>query len=101
MVKLVALYKKPADSGAFEKHFEQVHIPLVRKVPGLRKLEITRNTSAPIGESKFHAMLELYFDDRDTMDHSVATPEGKAVLRDVMTFASTLLTAFYGEVEEA
>jgi uncharacterized protein (TIGR02118 family) len=101
MVKLIALYRRPADPAAFDKHFDEVHIPLVRKVPGLRKLEVTRVTGAPIGESKYQAVLELYFDDRDAMDRSVATPEGKAVLRDVITFASTLLTAFHGEVEEA
>jgi uncharacterized protein (TIGR02118 family) len=100
MVKLIALYKRPGDTAEFDRHFETVHIPLIRKVPGLRKLEITRVTGAPIGDSKYHAMLELYFDDRDAMDSSVATPEGKAVLRDVMVFASTLLTAFHGEVEE-
>lgn len=99
MVKLIALYKRPSDIEKFDNHFDSVHVPLVRKVPGLRRLEITRITGAPIGESKYHAMLELYFDDRDAMDRSVATAEGKAVLRDVMTFASSLLTAFHGEVE--
>jgi len=101
MMKLIALYKKPEEVTDFDRHFDSVHIPLIRKVPGLRKLEVTRITGAPIGESKYHAMLELYFDDRDAMDRSISTPEGKAVLRDVMSFASSLLTAFHGEIDDA
>ena len=31
MVKLIALYKKPDDVSAFDKHYNEVHIPLVEK----------------------------------------------------------------------
>ena len=37
MVKLIALYRKPADIGVFEKHYFEVHIPLVEKIPNLLK----------------------------------------------------------------
>ena len=40
MVKLIALYKKSADPEEFERHYTSVHTPLVRKYPGLRRLEI-------------------------------------------------------------
>ena len=100
MVKLIALYTKPTDHVKFDEHFDKVHIPLVRQVPGLRKLEVTRITGAPIGESKYHVMAELYFDTRDAMDRAVGTREGKAVLRDLMSFAATLVTAFHGEITD-
>ena len=32
-VKLVALYRKSDDVDAFMRHYEQVHLPLVRKTP--------------------------------------------------------------------
>ena len=40
MVKLVALYKKPADVSAFETHYKEIHTPLTKKMPGLKKLEV-------------------------------------------------------------
>lgn len=100
MVKLVALYKKPADTEEFDKHYDAVHIPLVRKYPGLRKIEVTRVTGAPIGEAKFHVMAEMYFDSREALDSALISQEGKAVARDLLSFAAPLVTVFIGEVAE-
>jgi uncharacterized protein (TIGR02118 family) len=99
MIKLIALYRNPADVSEFDKHYFEVHIPLVRKFPGLRKIEVTRVTGAPIGEAKFHLMAEMYFDTRDAMDAALASPEGKAVTRDIMSFAADVITVFHGETD--
>ena len=99
MIKLIALYRKPADPAEFDKHYDNVHTPLVKKYPGLHKLEITHITGAPIGETKFHLMVEMYFDNKEAMDAALASPEGKAVARDLMSFAADVVTVFYGEVK--
>jgi len=99
MVKLVALYKTPAEVEDFDKHYDEVHLPLIRKYPGLRKLEVTRITGAPIGEAKFHVMAEMYFDTRQAMDAALVSQEGKAVARDLLGFAAPLVTVFIGEVD--
>lgn len=100
MVKLIALYRKPPDVQEFDKHYEQVHAPLILKMQGLRKFEITRITGAPIGESRYHLMAEMYFDSLDALNASNASPEGKAAARDLMSFAADVVTLFYGEVRQ-
>lgn len=100
MVKLIALYKKPDDVKAFEDHYFGVHTPLVRKWPGLRKLEVARITGAPIGEPKQHLIAEMYFDNAEAMQRALASPEGKAAARNVMEFAGSLVTMFFAEVHE-
>jgi uncharacterized protein (TIGR02118 family) len=100
MVKLVALYRKAADQQAFDKHYFDVHIPLIRKSPGLRKLEVTNVGGAPMGESKFHLMAELYYDSMDAMNAANASPEGRAAAKDLMSFAADVVTLFFGEVRE-
>lgn len=100
MVKLIALYRKPADVQEFDKHYEQIHTPLVLKMPGLRKLEVTRITGAPIGESTYHLMVEMYFDSVDGMNAANASPEGKATAKDLMSFAADVVALFYGEVKQ-
>ncbi len=100
MVKLIALYRKPADVQEFDKHYEQVHTPLVLRMPGLRKLEVTRITGSPIGESKYHLMAEMYFDSLDALNAANASPEGKAAARDLMSFAADVVTLFFGEVKQ-
>ena len=97
MIKLIALFRKPADTAEFDKHYNEVHTPLVKKYPGMRKLEITRITGAPIGETKYYLACEMYWDSKDDMDKALASPEGRAVAKDLMSFAADLVTVFFGE----
>ncbi len=99
MTKLIALFRKPADTAAFDKHYFEIHTPLVEKYPGLRKLEITRVTGAPIGKTKFHLMCEMYWDSKDEMDKSLGSSEGRAVTKDLMSFAADVVTVFIGETQ--
>jgi uncharacterized protein (TIGR02118 family) len=98
MVKLIALYKTPDDAKQFDQHYFEVHAPLVRKMPGLKKLEVAKITGAPIGEPKHYLIAGMYFDDQDSLDKALASPEGKASARDLMSFAGSLVTMFYAEV---
>jgi len=36
MAELVVLYKMPKDPKAFDKHYFEKHIPIAKKIPGLR-----------------------------------------------------------------
>lgn len=100
MIKLVALYRTPPDPAAFDAHCDAVHLPLVRAFPGLRKLEITRVTGAPIGTARYHLLCEMYFDDKDAMDDALASPQGRAVARDLLSFAADIVTVFHGDVSD-
>ncbi len=101
MIKLIALYKSPNDPKAFDAHYSDIHTPLVKKIPGLRKLEVARVTGAPIGDTPYYLMAEMYFDDQDSMQRSLSTPEGKATARDLVGFAGTIVTMFYAEIKES
>ncbi len=98
MVKLIALYKKPADPDVFLKHYTDVHLPLIRKIPGLRKLEVVHAAGSPFGESKFWLMAEMTYDSMDAMNAANASPEGRAAAKDLMSFAADVVTLFFGEV---
>jgi uncharacterized protein (TIGR02118 family) len=100
MVKLVALYSKPRDTEEFDRHFFTNHTPLIRDYPGLRRLEITRVSSAPLGDAHYYLMTELYFDSAEAVDHAMASPQGKAVAKDLMSFAAPYVSVFLGEVSE-
>jgi uncharacterized protein (TIGR02118 family) len=100
MVKLIALYKTPDDVEAFDKHYNDIHTPLVKTMPGLRKLEVARIIGAPIGEPKHYLIAEMYFDSMDALNAAMASPEGKASARDLMSFAANIVTMFYAEVKE-
>jgi hypothetical protein len=55
MAEVVVLYKTPKDPAAFEKHYAETHIPLAKKMPGLRKFQVSRGPVAtPAGPSGIH-----------------------------------------------
>ena len=100
MVKLVAMYKTPADTEAFEKHYFETHMPLVEKMPGLLKSEVSKLTGMPGAENKYHMMAEMYFEDMDKLNESMASPEGRAAGKDLMGFAKDYVIMMFGEVQK-
>jgi len=97
MVKLVALYRRPPDPDAFDRHYTETHLPLVRKMPGLRRLEAWRITGAPGGEAPYYLIAEMYFDDADAMRAAMRSPEGRAAGEDLQRFAASLVTMVYAQ----
>lgn len=102
MVKLVALYKKPADVEAFEEHYANVHLPLIEKVPHVVKTSLTRFWGvAGGGEPPYYLMYEMYFEDRDKLDAAMRSPENRAAGRDLMSFARDIVTVMFADVYES
>lgn len=93
-MKLVALYKQPADPEAFEKAYFDTHIPLIEKVPGLQKTVITRFTRALMGEA-FYMMAEMYFADGDALKTAMKSPEMRAAGDNLNSFAGGLVTLMF------
>jgi len=99
MIKLVALFKRPEDVGAFDRHYEQTHSPLMRAVPGLLRMEVTRNLQAFRGDPEYYLVAEMYFADKETFDAAMQSDENRAAGKDLMSFAKGYVTMFYGEVD--
>ncbi len=97
MVKLIALYCKPADPAAFDQAYFYTHIPLVNKIPNLRRVEISRVTGAPRGEPEYYLVAEMYFDDKAAMNVAMASPENAEAGKNLMSFAKGLVTFVYAE----
>ena len=97
MVKLIALYRAPTDEVAFLDHYERVHAPLVRAIPHLRTLTMSRVTQTMIGEPAFFLMAEMVFDDRAQFDEAMRSRENRAAGADLMGFAAGLVTLMVAE----
>jgi len=100
MVKLIAYYKEPADKAEFEKRYFDVHLPLAKKMPGLIKAEVSKLKGIGEGGSKFFLQADMYFENMDALNSAMASDEGKATARDVMSFAKDIVSLSIGEVVE-
>jgi uncharacterized protein (TIGR02118 family) len=89
MACLVVLYKTPKDAAAFDKHYFETHVPLAKRMPALRRYELSRGpVGTPSGPSGFHLIATLHFDDVAAIQRAFASPEGQAAAADVQTFAT-------------
>ncbi|MFV3073510.1 EthD family reductase [Niveispirillum fermenti] len=100
MKKLIALYRKPDDVEAFLKHYNEVHLPLVARTPGLLRTVINRVTSAPMGgEPAYFMIAEMHFADQDSFDAAMKSPENRAAGKDLMGFARDIVTLLVADVD--
>ena len=76
------VYETPTDPAAFDEHYRQVHIPLAKNLPGLRRYTVSRDVAALRGEP-FYLVAELDWDDMDALRAAFASPEGQATARDI------------------
>lgn len=89
MADLVVMYRTPKDAAAFDKHYFETHVPLAKKLPGLRKYEVSSGVVAsPAGASGFHLIATLKFDSVSAIQAAFASPEGKAAAGDLSNFAT-------------
>ena len=87
MAELVVLYKMPKDPKAFDKYYFETHVPLAKKMPGLRKYGVSRGAiGTPAGPSGLHLIATLTFDSLADIQAAFASPQGQAA--DLPNFAT-------------
>src|SRR5947208_1451013 len=87
--QLVVMYKTPKDKDSFDKYYFERHIPIAKKIPGLRKYEVNQGpVAAPAGPSGYHLVALLHFDNLAAIQAAFGSPEGQATAADVQTFAT-------------
>jgi len=98
MVKLVVAYGAPDDPAAFDDYYVSTHAPLAEKIPSLRRFEAGKVLGTPDGSpAPYYFLAELWFEDVDELQSSMASPEGQAAGADVANFATGGATLMIAE----
>jgi uncharacterized protein (TIGR02118 family) len=79
--RFLALYETPADPETFDRHYREVHLPLMRRLPGLRRYTVGRDVAARHG-APCYLITELEWDTMDELHAAFASPEGRATAAD-------------------
>jgi uncharacterized protein (TIGR02118 family) len=100
MFQVTALYKHPQNPTAFDEHYQEVHVPLVKKLLGIKGFTTIKPTSLnPQEASPYYLIANLYFEDMGTLQTTLQSPEGQAVMSDVPNFATGGVSLVGGEVQ--
>lgn len=88
MAQVLVLYNAPADPAAFDRYYRQTHIPIAKKIPGLRSYVINGGPVRALAGSAPHLVAILTFDSMDDLNAALVSPEGQAAAADLPNFAS-------------
>src|SRR5205807_10605038 len=93
---MVVLYRRPELTGEqFRRHLQEIHGPLAKNLPGLRKYVQNIACDDPKRQSpEWDAIIELYFDDWSSMEAAWASPQGAASDADLPAFADLTRTTW-------
>ena len=83
MVRFLVLYPQPIDVDAFERHYHDVHVPLTRKLPGVRTYAVSRNISRVRGPEPYYLVATLEWDDLASLQRDFASPVGQQTREDM------------------
>jgi uncharacterized protein (TIGR02118 family) len=99
MFKLITLLakKNAMTDSEFASYLLDVHAPLAKKMPGLRKYVVNIVQRPPKNEPEYHGVAELWFDDRNSMKSAFSSPEGQITQKDTENFAIRTVTLFIDE----
>src|SRR5260221_12864043 len=80
-MKLVVIYPRPKDVDAFEKVYQDEHVPLaVAKLGGKTKMVTTKILGSPQGTAPFYRIAEVYFPSMQALEACAASEGGKEAL---------------------
>jgi uncharacterized protein (TIGR02118 family) len=100
MYKLTVLYGHPTNAEAFEKYYQEKHLPLASTMEGVDKLEVTKLLGTPDGQkADYYRMAEMYFSSVEQMQETMASPEGQATVNDLSNFATGGVNVMVGITE--
>jgi uncharacterized protein (TIGR02118 family) len=85
--RFLALYETPADPEAFDRHYREVHVPLGRRLPGLRRYTVGHDVSAVRGGTPYYLIAELEWDTMEELRAAFASAEGRATAADAAHLA--------------
>src|SRR5260370_3153020 len=87
--KLVVIYPQPKDIDAFEKVYQNEHVPLaVAKQGGNTKIVATKILGSPQGTAPFYRVAEVYFASMQVLEECAASDGGKESLAHAVKISS-------------
>ena len=88
-VKLIVAYPQPKDAVAFEKIYQQEHVPMaIANLDGKTKIVATKILQSPQGEPQFFRVAEVHFPSMEALQQCAQSEGGKATLANAAKISS-------------
>ena len=100
MYRVTVCYGQPSDPAAFDRHYAQVHVPLVRQVPGLAAFAGGRCAALDRSEPAYYFVVTLDFATEADYGTGLGSPEMGKASADVAGLATGGVTMFSQRLDD-
>ena len=76
MVKFMILFAKPENQAEFENTYNDF-FSLIERMPDIARRQVIDVLGSPIGQTNLFRILEVYFEDRETMEAALRSKPGQ------------------------
>jgi uncharacterized protein (TIGR02118 family) len=90
-------FKKTDDVDRFEILWSERFVGLAEQMPGIKRVTVSRIVGGPENSSNLHLVHEFYFEDADALSRAIASPEGQAAGKALMSFAADYVEVSFAE----
>ena len=88
-VKFMVIYPRPKDIEAFEKVYQEKHVPMaVEKMTGKTKLVATKVLDSPQGTPPFYRIAEIHFPTMEALQTCAASEGAKETLAHAVSIST-------------
>jgi uncharacterized protein (TIGR02118 family) len=99
MIKSISLLTRRPELSHddFVKHWLEVHAPLARQFPGLRRYSVNFIDREATPNAVYDGFSELWFDSEDALNAALGSPIAEAIAADIPRFMDELVRVIVEE----
>ncbi len=101
MASIIVLFGKPQDPQEFDKLYWKEHVPMARKIPGLKKFTVHKVMPPPGREAPYYQVVEMEFESMDELKKATKSLESQESTRHASKMATGGMTFLYTEPKQA
>ena len=99
MVKFMIVFYLPGDETNFENSYNDF-LALVERMPHITRRQVIHVSGSPLGETRYHRILEVYYDSLTHMEDSLKSTAGQEAGGELRRFPSDEFEMLFAEVFE-
>ena len=91
------IFRQPMDAMTFEERWSNEFVPAAEALPGLRRVAVTRFKKSLSDPLQLYLVHEFFFDDSDSVQQAMASPQGQVAGETLMSIASEFVSVLVAE----
>ena len=99
--KIIVLFGMPQDPQLFDELYWKEHVPIAKKMPGLKKYTVHKVAPPPGKAPPYYQIVEMEFENMDALKKATKSAESQESTKHASRIATGGLTFLFVDSKEA